>query len=102
MRAILVTSVLGLGTALVFAAAALTATLFPHGTLVSAGWSGGPVVRDWDGGVVPVPAPMVVPAIEPPMVEGGIALPDPAFEPLPGDTVQIGDAVVTPGADPQP
>jgi hypothetical protein len=103
MRRILVcTGVLGGGTALVFALAAMTAIAFPNGTMVSAGWSGGPVVGGWNGGVVPAPAPVFVPAIEPPMVEGGIAIPDPAFRALPGDTVQAGDAVETPEAVPQP
>ena len=58
MRRILICSgVLGVGTALVFAAAALTATLFPNGTLVSAGWNGGGM---WDRGwgvAVPMPMP---------------------------------------------
>jgi len=61
MRAgLIVTSILGLGTAVVFAAAALTAALFPSGTMISAGWNGG-----WGkGGIaVPMPAPMVQPAI---------------------------------------
>jgi len=49
MRRILIcTGVLGGGTALVFALAALTATLFPHGTVVQGQW--GP----WGGGVVPL------------------------------------------------
>jgi hypothetical protein len=56
MRRILICSgVLGVGTALVFAAAALTATLFPNGTLVSSGWNGG--MRGWDV-AMPAPAPM--------------------------------------------
>ncbi len=42
MRAgLVVTGVLGTGTALVFALAALVATLFPNGTLVASSWSGG-------------------------------------------------------------
>jgi hypothetical protein len=41
MRRILVcTGILGGGTALVFALAALTAVAFPQGTLVAAGWNG--------------------------------------------------------------
>lgn len=62
MQRVLITSgVLGLGTALVFAAAALTATLFPNGPMVAAGmnemWMGN------RGGVMmgvgkPVPMPM--------------------------------------------
>lgn len=57
MRRILICSgVLGVGTALVFAAAALTATLFPNGTLVSSGWNGGVMRGGW-GVAVPAPAP---------------------------------------------
>lgn len=64
MRRILVcTGVLGGGTSLVFALAAITAVAFPQGTLVSAQWNGwakpmaagmelGPLVV---GGPVPVP-----------------------------------------------
>jgi len=57
----IVTGVLGLGTAVVFAVAALTATLFPNGTVVGSGWN--PMMeRGWVGGDVaqPVPAPMVI------------------------------------------
>ena len=64
MRAgLIVSGVLGLGTVLVFAAAALTATLFPSGTMVSGGWGGG-----WgkEG-----PAPMVAPAVMPAIEDGG-------------------------------
>ncbi len=58
MRRILICSgVLGLGTVLVFAAAALTATLFPSGTLVSSGWNGPMVKGGWDV-AVPAPAPV--------------------------------------------
>jgi hypothetical protein len=94
MRRILVcTGVLGGGTALVFALAALTAIAFPQGTRVAAGWNGGnggPWVKDaWGGGVaVPVPAPAV--EVAPFIVErgaDGIAVPDADFMPLPGDLV---------------
>jgi hypothetical protein len=75
MRRILICSgVLGVGTALVFAAAALTANLFPNGTLVSSGWNGGMITRGWDVSM-PVPAPVL---------DGA---PDPGFQPLPGDQV---------------
>jgi len=100
MKRILVcTGVLGGGTALVFALAAMTAIAFPQGTRVAAGWNGangGPWVTDaWGGGVaVPVPAPAV--EVAPFVVErgsDGVAIPDPAFEPLPGDiVVPEGDA----------
>ena len=61
MRRVLICSgVLGGGTALVFALAALTATLFPHGTVVASqfGWGGG-----WaEEGMKPMPA-MPVPDV---------------------------------------
>jgi hypothetical protein len=75
MRRILICSgVLGVGTALVFAAAALTATLFPNGTLVSSGWNGPVFEKGW-GVAMPAPAP-----------EFDVA-PAPGFRALPGDTV---------------
>ena len=77
-RALIVSGVLGLGSVLVFAAAALAAALFPNGGTVSPGWNsfGGVIDR---GGIV-APAPM--PAIEPGVIvnEGKddvISLPDP-------------------------
>jgi hypothetical protein len=65
-RALIVTGILGFGTALVFAAAALTAVLFPNGTQVNAGWNG-PVFMDKAGvgPAMPVPAPVMMP------VQGG-------------------------------
>ena len=60
MRPILIVSgVLGGGSALVFAIAALVATLFPTGTLVASNpWNGGVFMK---GGVaVPMPAPPVI------------------------------------------
>lgn len=58
MRRILICSgVLSVGTALVFAVAALTATLFPNGTLLSTGWNGGGM---WDRGWG-VAVPMAMP-----------------------------------------
>jgi len=55
---LIVTGVLGIGTALVFAAAAVVSLAFPSGTTVAAGWNGGGV---WTKDVVamPVPAPVV-------------------------------------------
>jgi len=94
MKRILVcTGILGGGTALVFALAALTSIAFPQGTRVAAGWNGrngGPWVKDaWGGGVVvPMPAPAV--EVAPFIIErgaDGVAIPDPAFTPLPGDLV---------------
>ena len=61
MRAgVIVSGVLGLGTVLVFGAAALVSAMFPNGATVAAGWNGG-----WNGGqvwakdgmAVPMPAP---------------------------------------------
>jgi hypothetical protein len=95
MRALFVASILGLGTALVFGAAAITATLFPNGAVVNAAWNGGPVMRGgWDGGVVPVPAPIPMPAVEAPMRVGGGVREDNTLqgpEPLPGDIVLEGE-----------
>ena len=93
MKRILVcTGVLGGGTALVFALAALTAIAFPQGTRVAAVWNGanGAWVKDgWGGGVaVPVPAPAV--DVAPFLIErgaDGVAIPDAGFRPLPGDIV---------------
>jgi hypothetical protein len=91
MKRILVcTGVLGGGTALVFALAALTAIAFPQGTRVAAGWNGGPWVKDaWGGGVaVPAPAPAV--DVAPQMIvpdTRDVTIPDGSFQPLPGDVV---------------
>jgi hypothetical protein len=67
MRAgVIVSGVLGLGTVLVFGAAALVSAMFPNGATVAAGWNGG-VVWGRDGGqfvnggiAVPAPPPMDV------------------------------------------
>ena len=61
-RALVVSSVLGLGSVLVFGAAALASALFPNGGTVNSGWN------QWGGGLekgIAVPAPMPVPAIGP-------------------------------------
>ena len=94
MKRILVcTGVLGGGTALVFALAALTAIAFPQGTRVAAGWNGangGPWVKDaWGGGVaVPVPAPAVdVAPSSSSVARTASRIPDAGFQPLPGDIV---------------
>jgi len=75
-RAAIVSGVLGLGSVLVFAAAALAAALFPNGGMVSPGWNSfGGFAR---GGAIAAPAPM--PAIEPGIVDDGkdfVVLPDP-------------------------
>jgi hypothetical protein len=68
MRAVVVVSgVLGVGCVLVFALAALAATMFPNGTLINNSWNGG--CFDCGGGGwgkpgVAVPMPMPFP-IEP-------------------------------------
>ena len=80
---LIVTGVLGLGTAVVFAIAALTATLFPNGTIVSAGMNG--VIMDQRfvvGGGVAVPAPAI--DIAPNVV---VESPPDAVTTLPGDLV---------------
>jgi hypothetical protein len=74
-RALIVSGVLGLGSVLVFAAAALASALFPNGGTVSASWNSfGGVNR----GVIAEPAPM--PAIQPNVIiDDGkdVVLPDP-------------------------
>lgn len=60
-RIVILTGVLGGGTALTFAAAALAATAFPNGTVVTAGWSSGGWVQDGvrikRNAAIPVPGP---------------------------------------------
>jgi hypothetical protein len=77
---LLVGTVLGVGTALVFGAAALTASLFPNGTLVA---------QRWDGGIVPLRgapfAPGGVP-VQPGALDGDILVVD-KLQAMPGDTV---------------
>jgi hypothetical protein len=58
-RAAIVSGVLGLGSVLVFAAAAVAAALFPNGGTVNGGWNA------WGGGmekglVAPAPMPVMV------------------------------------------
>lgn len=95
MRAgVIVTGVLGLGTALVFAIAALTSTLFPNGTVVGGGMNGMMVERGFVGGgiAVPVPAPAI--DIAPDVnvrVDPGIVAPN-DFKALPGDVVVTDNA----------
>lgn len=106
-RIVVCTGVLGGGTALVFALAALTAIAFPQGSRVAAGWNGangGPWVKDvWGGGVaVPVPAPAV--EVAPFVIErvgDGVAIPDDGFQPLPGDIV-VPDVDAGTGVAPNP
>jgi hypothetical protein len=61
-RSLVVGGVLGLGTAIVFGAAALAATMFPNGGTVNMSWGGGMMVEK--GFAVPpgvAPAPMPIP-----------------------------------------
>ena len=102
MRAgLLVSGVLGAGTALVFAAAALTATMFPNGTVVRTQWNGG-WGECFDCGGWGVPAPM--PAMPAPFpmpgggfVEGDVSVDEDIFvvgggvRALPGDIVVAED-----------
>ena len=94
--AAIVTGVLGLGTAAVFAVAALTATLFPNGTVVGSGWN--PMMeRGWAGvePAMPVPAPFVIEEAPDVILRGdgtgGGVITD-AFQALPGDIVVTEDA----------
>ena len=92
----IVTGVLGLGTALVFALAAMTATLFPNGTIVSSGWN--PMMdRGWGfgGAAMPVPAPDFVeggPDVNVRIDDDLFVVGDGGFKALPGDTVVTDDA----------
>jgi len=58
-RAVIVSGVLGLGSVLVFGAAALAAALFPNGGTVNSGWNsfGGGMEK---GIVAPAPMPILV------------------------------------------
>ena len=61
MRAgFIVTGVLGIGTALVFAAAALVSLAFPNGSTVAAGWNGGLSTKG--DLMMPAPAPIMIDA----------------------------------------
>jgi hypothetical protein len=91
MRAgLVVTGVLGLGTAVVFAFAALTAALFPSGTLVGGGMNGVMMDQRFVGGgvAIPMPAPAVNLApdviVEAPPVDGSGGI---DRRTLPGDVV---------------
>ena len=72
---VVVSGVLGIGTALVFALAALAATMFPNGTLVNNnGWNGGCFdCGGWGkpGIGVPMPMPMPVDGGEKGIIMGG-------------------------------
>jgi hypothetical protein len=82
MRRILICSgVLGGGTAIVFALAALTATLFPGGTVLGTGWNGPWLDLRAGWGGVPIPAPIM---LEAPAVDPEFSVSE-KVAPLPGD-----------------
>jgi hypothetical protein len=84
MRRVLITSgALGLGTALVFGAAALTATLFPNGATVAANMNN------------------VMIGVGKPMIQGGFAAPAPVMA-VPGVVVNDGSGVAPPDVAPMP
>jgi hypothetical protein len=71
MRAgFIVSGVLGIGTVLVFAAAALVSTMFPNGATVAAGWNGN---MGWGKGGMAVPMPVPAPGV---VVDGGFIVND--------------------------
>ena len=89
MRAgVIVTGVLGAGTALVFALAALTATLFPSGTVVNVGLNGMMFNQGFvRGGIaVPVPAPAINVGPDVTIQGGGVVISGGSGT-LPGDIV---------------
>jgi hypothetical protein len=84
MRRVLITSgALGLGTALVFGAAALTATLFPNGATVAANMNN------------------VMIGVGKPMIQGNFAAPAPVMA-VPGVVVDDGSGVAPPVIEPAP
>jgi hypothetical protein len=101
----IVTAVLGLGTVLVFVAAAMTATLFPNGTMVNANLNGG--IRmggGWmkGGGIaVPVPMPVPVNGIDPTLIDPAPDVTDPPADTLPV-VVDAGGAEAAPGVTAAP
>ena len=86
-RVLIASGVLGLGTALVFGAAALTATLFPHGPMVGASMNdvfirnGGGVMMGV-GKPIPMPMPPVIAVDD--TGKGLVVAPD--VQPLPTPT----------------
>ena len=58
-RSLVVSGVLGLGTAIVFGAAALAATLFPNGGTVNMAWGGNMMFEKGIGVQAPMPMPAV-------------------------------------------
>jgi len=104
MRAgVVVTGVLGLGTAIVFAAAALTAMLFPNGTMVSGGFNGVMMDRGFGGGgvAIPVPAPAIAVPMQVTVGNDGSTVTNDGATPLPSDIVVPGDGTPV-GPSPAP
>ena len=56
-RVAIVSGTLGLGTALVFGAAAIAAAMFPNGAMVAGQWNGGFAVDRAIAAPAPMPAP---------------------------------------------
>ena len=89
-RALIASGVLGLGTALVFGAAAVTASLFPNGATVAASFNGGDMMfaKPAMGGMA-MPMPPQPMFAQPDVVVGGGVAPDvapvPTIEPGPTD-----------------
>lgn len=86
-RVLIASGVLGLGTAVVFGAAAVTATLFPNGPMVAAGmdvmWERGGVMMGGGGmKAMPVPMPGPVFAVDD-TGKGEVVVPD--VEPQPSN-----------------
>jgi len=63
-RVVIVSGTLGLGTALVFGAAAVASAMFPNGETVVSQWNGGMMM----GKGIAVPAPMPAPIVGPNVV----------------------------------
>ena len=89
-RALIASGVLGLGTALVFGAAALTASLFPNGSTVAASFNGGDMMFAKPGMAMPVPMPPQPVFAQPGVVVGG------------GDLVAAPDVAPVPTTEPGP
>ncbi|HEY4189552.1 MAG TPA: hypothetical protein VGM28_03945 [Candidatus Limnocylindrales bacterium] len=96
MQRVLITSgALGLGTALVFGAAALTATVFPNGATVGANMNGGFVQNGMMG------KPMIQPAFGGPAPAIAVPAP-PIIISAPGVVVDDGSGNLPPDATPEP
>ena len=89
-RVLIASGVLGLGTALVFGAAALTAVLFPNGATVAANMNG-------------IMSNNVMIGVGKPMIQPAFAVPAPPIAlPAPGVVVDDGSGNTPPDATPEP